>query len=103
MTKLQADAMTRLCVALEHLPPWLFDFVGFECGTTACAIGWARRWFCPHYRGLYVALAQTLLGVPYWQFDYLFAPYASGLGPNATARQVAAHLRTWLVRQEVSS
>ncbi len=90
-----------------------------SCGTTACAIGWCPTVFpseitvrrglvVPEFRFLgYVPdesegtvsgkhMAQ-FFGISYKDYKGLFNPWYNLLGPNATAKEVAEHLRKFVM------
>jgi hypothetical protein len=97
-----------------------------SCGTTACALGWATT--IPEFRELGLRLrlrsdgsgvvameykniehgwdpahdaAEKVFGLDFWQAEHLFVPGSSpgSLPRNATATQVAAHIRAFVEEQ----
>ena len=75
-----------------------------SCGSTACAVGWAA--FVPELKDEIDVFkpwetAQSAFGLSYAEMLYLFQPcpnddQCSPLGPNATAAEVASHIRSFV-------
>jgi hypothetical protein len=107
--------LLKLADRLETWPRKRFDFTTFvgmdwggdpdlSCGAVACALGIATT--MPIFRrlGLYLSPGGELLtrndknpwyllGLDYEQHKALFFPQESGLGTDATPKQVARHIR----------
>lgn len=135
--KVSAQRLLKLAAFLEKLPRKRFDYtvwVGYDwkgsptldCGTTACALGWAAA--MPSFRrlglriendpshpvqpapvitykgsrGSNIWIACEVFGVEYDQAMYLFTPgqvyelLPRSPGVHATPKQVAKHIRRFV-------
>lgn len=97
-----------------------------RCGTVGCALGWAPavfprqlRWqrvaddskalaICPRGKpydvnwgqwNTTVGTASRFFGLSNWEVNGLFHPMESGLGGDATPKQVARHIRKFVATQ----
>lgn len=135
-TQEQLDRLSRLADFLDTLPPERFDFGTWasdadinQCGTTACALGWATT--IPEFQALglqlrpvedpiikcFVALESwvddsntfaasiaacgSVFGLTSKEAQYLFFPEYH-LPFDASANQVAAHIRKFVASKAES-
>jgi len=127
--------LTKLADFLDELPRWKFDFSTWfsddwrvkDCGTKACALGWAttipsfrkaglRRGFnyangvYPTYEGRGndpICVAADFFGILDYEAERLFTPkvFTLGLGrlpDRATPKQVSKEIRKFLKEKETS-
>jgi hypothetical protein len=121
MAGVNTRRLLALADFLDKLPRKNFDWGVVheqqECGTVACAIGWAPSVPClrgkifistdgslsmpvpaaGNYRCSIYEAAEKVFGLDCLQSDFLFGGYADGaLQSDATAKQVARHIRKFV-------
>lgn len=128
MKKFHSDRLLALADFLLELPRRKFNFCYWvdvdtwrgskklNCGTTACALGWATT--MPRFRrlGLYMArtgtpalrrdpgltaleVAQVIFGISFTEAAYICTPSTDGQNFDATPKSVAKHIRKFVARK----
>lgn len=123
MNKVHANRLLKLADHLSELPRKLFDFGTYaekrSCGTVGCAMGHACM--MPAFKRLGaglkempnddvlwptiggvaspVTVGKELFGVGIDDYESLFMPHESGLGADATPKQVAKHIRKFVAER----
>lgn len=121
-TKVGDRRLLKLADFLDKLPRKSFNFAKFaeqtDCGTVACALGWCpvlfKRLGVKYFQigpmtnvstvsikkgydeRFGFAVGEVLFGLTRHQSYLLFDPISSGLGQDATPKQVAKRIRTFI-------
>lgn len=119
---MNADNLEKLAAFLDELPERKFYF-GYlisvwnnkGCGTVCCAIGWTPAVFpelvewkeCTvSWRGCEKAdladISEELFGIDDCEYRFLFEPssFKCPLNMDATAKEVAAHIRSFIASKK---